>query len=43
MDWLGKLLDLPEAFLSTSGTGGGGVIQGRRPNPGPAPAAEMRS
>eukprot|EP00208_Stichococcus_sp_RCC1054_P005457 CAMPEP_0206146194 /NCGR_PEP_ID=MMETSP1473-20131121/29683_1 /ASSEMBLY_ACC=CAM_ASM_001109 /TAXON_ID=1461547 /ORGANISM="Stichococcus sp, Strain RCC1054" /LENGTH=524 /DNA_ID=CAMNT_0053542663 /DNA_START=1063 /DNA_END=2637 /DNA_ORIENTATION=+ len=28
MDWLGKLLDLPEAFLSSSGTGGGGVIQG---------------
>lgn len=27
MDWLGKLLDLPEAFLSTSGNGGG-VIQG---------------
>jgi len=28
MDWLGKLLGLPEVFLSTSGTGGGGCIQG---------------
>lgn len=28
LDWFGKLLALPEAFLSTSGTGGGGCIQG---------------
>lgn len=27
MDWLGKLYGLPEAFMSTSGKGGG-VIQG---------------
>ncbi|KAI5782762.1 pyridoxal phosphate-dependent transferase [Geopyxis carbonaria] len=28
LDWLCKLLNLPECFLSTSSTGGGGVIQG---------------
>jgi hypothetical protein len=28
MDWFGKLLGLPAAFLSSSGTGGGGCIQG---------------
>jgi len=27
MDWLGKLLDLPEQFLASSGGKGGGVIQ----------------
>ena len=29
MDWLGKLLSLPEEFLSSSGGHGGGVIQVR--------------
>ncbi|XP_074031046.1 dopa decarboxylase isoform X1 [Leptinotarsa decemlineata] len=28
MDWLGKMLGLPEAFLACSGGKGGGVIQG---------------
>ncbi|XP_046470775.1 aromatic-L-amino-acid decarboxylase [Neodiprion pinetum] len=28
LDWLGKMLDLPSAFLSSSGGKGGGVIQG---------------
>ncbi|XP_075413642.1 aromatic-L-amino-acid decarboxylase isoform X3 [Tenrec ecaudatus] len=28
MDWLGKMLELPEAFLAESGGEGGGVIQG---------------
>lgn len=28
MDWLGKMLDLPKEFLSSSGGKGGGVIQG---------------
>ncbi|TGZ82137.1 PLP-dependent transferase [Ascodesmis nigricans] len=28
LDWLCKLLNLPECYLSTSSTGGGGVIQG---------------
>jgi aromatic-L-amino-acid decarboxylase len=28
MDWLGKILHLPEFFLSSSGGLGGGVIQG---------------
>lgn len=28
MDWLGKMLDLPEEFLACSGGKGGGVIQG---------------
>ena len=27
MDWLGKLLDLPQEFLASSGGKGGGVIQ----------------
>ena len=27
MDWLGKLLDLPSAFLASSSGKGGGVIQ----------------
>jgi hypothetical protein len=27
MDWLAKMLDLPEEFLACSGGGGGGVIQ----------------
>ncbi|XP_048413307.1 aromatic-L-amino-acid decarboxylase isoform X2 [Stegostoma tigrinum] len=28
LDWLGKMLNLPEAFLAVTGNGGGGVIQG---------------
>ncbi|KAH3798066.1 aromatic-L-amino-acid decarboxylase-like [Dreissena polymorpha] len=28
LDWLGKMLDLPESFLACSGGTGGGVIQG---------------
>ncbi|KAL9105579.1 MAG: hypothetical protein Q9227_009280 [Pyrenula ochraceoflavens] len=28
MDWVGKAFGLPDAFLSTSSTGGGGVIHG---------------
>lgn len=28
MDWLGKMLDLPQEFLACSGGKGGGVIQG---------------
>lgn len=28
MDWLGKMLGLPDEFLSFSGGKGGGVIQG---------------
>lgn len=28
MNWLGKLLDLPECFLNTPGGSGGGVLQG---------------
>lgn len=28
MDWLGKMLNLPEEFLASSGGKGGGVIQG---------------
>lgn len=28
MDWLGKMLDLPDEFLACSGGKGGGVIQG---------------
>lgn len=28
MDWLGKFLGLPDAFLNSSGGTGGGVIQG---------------
>ncbi|XP_048468580.1 aromatic-L-amino-acid decarboxylase [Rhincodon typus] len=28
LDWLGKMLNLPEEFLAVTGTGGGGVIQG---------------
>lgn len=28
LDWLGKMLDLPEEFLACSGGKGGGVIQG---------------
>lgn len=28
MDWLGKMLGLPEEFLACSGGKGGGVIQG---------------
>ncbi len=28
MDWLGKILKLPEYYISTSGGLGGGVIQG---------------
>lgn len=28
MDWLGKFLNLPEAFLNCSEGPGGGVIQG---------------
>ncbi|GLJ38849.1 hypothetical protein SUGI_0791720 [Cryptomeria japonica] len=27
-DWLGKIVNLPDSFLSSSGKGGGGVIQG---------------
>lgn len=27
LDWLGKMLNLPEEFLSGSGGNGGGVIQ----------------
>lgn len=27
LDWLGKMLDLPEEFLACSGGRGGGVIQ----------------
>lgn len=30
MDWLGKFLNLPEAFLNCSEGPGGGVIQGKR-------------
>lgn len=29
LDWLGKMLDLPEEFLACSGGKGGGVIQVR--------------
>uniref|UniRef100_UPI00398F8872 aromatic-L-amino-acid decarboxylase isoform X3 n=1 Tax=Pristiophorus japonicus TaxID=55135 RepID=UPI00398F8872 len=28
LDWLGKMLDLPEEFLAGTSSGGGGVIQG---------------
>lgn len=28
LDWLGKMLELPEEFLACSGGKGGGVIQG---------------
>lgn len=28
LDWLGKMLDLPQEFLACSGGKGGGVIQG---------------
>lgn len=28
LDWLGKMLDLPQEFLAISGGKGGGVIQG---------------
>lgn len=28
MDWLGRMLDLPDKFLFSTGTHGGGVIQG---------------
>lgn len=28
LDWLGKMLNLPSAFLACSGGKGGGVIQG---------------
>lgn len=27
MDWLAKMIGLPDCFLHASGTGGGGVIQ----------------
>lgn len=30
MDWLGKFLELPEAFLNCAEGPGGGVIQGKR-------------
>lgn len=36
MDWLGKMLQLPEAFLAEKAGEGGGVIQVRREGGGPA-------
>lgn len=30
MDWLGKFINLPEAFLNCSDGPGGGVIQGKQ-------------
>ena len=37
MDWLGKMLKLPEAFLAGQVGEGGGVIQVRQQGRGPAP------
>ena len=47
MDWLGKMMGLPQAFLAIDSDGnrgkGGGVVQVRMPTPAPCTALVLPS